>query len=232
MIDTRPTGTRQCGAASRAKGLAVLCCLAAGCGGAGSGGAEPTTAQGAEPALPLPEAVAVDLEPKVTARVEILTDRGRMVVGLYGEAAPLTVENFLSYVDDGFYGGKIFHRVLPAFMVQGGGFDAALERAPTRDPVHLEVIPGLEHTPGIVSMARLASDPHSATSQFFICVAQAPQLNGGYAAFGKVEEGFEVALEISNVRTHSAQTDRGAMDDVPVTPVVIQAVRRSADATR
>ena len=168
----------------------------------------------------------VSHEPAVTERVEIVTTRGRVVVGLFGEAAPTTVASFLSYVDAGFYDGLIFHRVLPAFMIQGGGFDAELERAPTGPPIRLEIIPGLEHTAGIVSMARISSEPHSATSQFFICVAEAPQLNGGYAAFGKVLEGYEVVLDISNERTRTAETERGAMEDVPVIPVVIDSIRR------
>jgi cyclophilin family peptidyl-prolyl cis-trans isomerase len=200
--------------------------LASACGGAPPVVESAVAADAGAPDIELPRPLEVTLEPEVTQRVEILTSRGRIVVGLYGEAAPVTVANFLSYVDAGFYSGKIFHRVLPAFMIQGGGFGEDMSRADTGDPIRLEVIPGLEHVPGVISMARVASDPHSATSQFFICVAVATQLNGGYAAFGKIEEGYEVAVEISNVRTHAVQTDRGTMDDVPVTPVVIEEVRR------
>jgi cyclophilin family peptidyl-prolyl cis-trans isomerase len=229
VIALRARSARGCRVAfDRFVATSVLAAFGAaiGCGGAPAPSSKRPAGANVEPAIPLPEPRAASLQPDVTERVEIVTNRGRIVVGLYGEAAPVTVANFLSYVDAGFYDGKIFHRVLPAFMIQAGGFDEALERGATESPVRLEIIPGLEHLPGIVSMARVASEPNSATSQFFICVAQAPQLNGGYAAFGKVEEGYEVAMDISNVRTHGVQTNRGAMDDVPVTPVVIEALRR------
>lgn len=155
---------------------------------------------------------------------------GTIVVGLYGHDAPKTVQNFLSYVDAGFYAGKVFHRVIPGFMIQGGGFDAALERGETGPAIELEIIPGLKHEPGVLSMAR-TDDPHSATSQFFICVAPAAQLNGGYAAFGRVEEGIDVVIDISSVMTQTATTAAGAgMDDVPTKSVVIESVRRLAGA--
>jgi cyclophilin family peptidyl-prolyl cis-trans isomerase len=165
------------------------------------------------------------MERNVTERVEIKTSMGTIVVGLYGDDAPSTVRNFLSYVDREFYNGKIFHRVIPGFMIQGGGFDPALVRAETDPSIRLEIIPGLKHEAGTVSMAR-TSDPSSATSQFFICVAAAPQLNGGYAAFGRVEEGLSVALDISSVPTQTATGPRGEMEDVPTQPVVIEYIRR------
>ncbi len=205
---------------------ALSALLAAGCGGTSPPPMAAEASEEAAPEIDLPQPVAVSLDPEVTERIEMVTSSGRIVVGLFGKAAPATVANFLSYVERGFYSGQIFHRVLPAFMIQGGGFSQTMERASTGPPVRLEVIPGLEHMPGTVSMARVASDPHSATSQFFICVAQAPQLNGGYSVFGRVEEGYEVAVEISNQRTHEVQTERGTMGDVPVTPVVIEAVNR------
>ena len=173
------------------------------------------------------------MEHNVTDRVEIKTSMGSIVVGLYGDDAPDTVRNFLSYVDRGFYSGKIFHRVIPGFMIQGGGFDPALVRADTDPPIRLQIIPGLKHEAGTVSMAR-TSDPNSATSQFFVCVAAAPQLNGGYAAFGTVEEGLTVALEISSVPIQTTTGPRGEMADVPVEPVTIEYVRRltpAADAS-
>lgn len=218
---------RQHPAAGAGPRLAALAAAAL-CIGCGGPPPPPVADPGREtgPGFELPEPLPVSHEPAVTERVEIVTTRGRVVVGLFGEAAPTTVANFLSYVDAGFYDGTIFHRVLPAFMIQGGGFDADLERVPTEAPVGLEIIPGLEHTAGIVSMARISGEPHSATSQFFICVAEAPQLNGSYAAFGKVLEGYEVAMDISNEHTHSAQTDRGSMQDVPVAPIVIDSIRR------
>lgn len=164
----------------------------------------------------------------VTHRVKIHTNMGELTVGLYGEDAPRTVENFLDYVDAGFYEGKAFHRVIPGFMVQTGGYDAALARGEAGAPIRLEIIPGLEHEPGVISMAR-TSDPHSATSQFFICVADAPQLNGGYAAFGRVEEGMDVAKKISMVPTETVDTPRGAMNDVPKEPIVIEKVERISE---
>ena len=204
--------------------------LAASCGVAG-----PPAKEGTD-VVPLEErAVSVENLPqpvpesprfKVTDRVEVVTTMGTMVFGLYGEEAPKTVANFLEYVDAGFYDGKIFHRVIPGFMIQGGGFDEQLARAETRDPIDLEIIPGLMHTPGVISMAR-TSDPHSATAQFFVCVSNTPQLNGAYAAFGELEEGMDVARRISAVRTKSADTDRGTMDDVPETPIRIERVRRA-----
>jgi cyclophilin family peptidyl-prolyl cis-trans isomerase len=173
----------------------------------------------------VPTPRAVSMERKVTDRIAIKTSLGTIVVGLYGDDAPTTVRNFLSYVDRGFYSGKIFHRIIPGFMIQGGGFDATLDRAETDPPIRLEIIPGLKHEPGTMSMAR-TSEPNSATSQFFLCVAAAPQLNGGYAAFGRVEEGLAVALDISSVPTQTATGPRGEMEDVPTTPVVIESITR------
>ena len=164
-------------------------------------------------------------EHEVTARVELKTSKGKIVLGLYGKDAPQTVENFLKYVDRGFYSGKICHRVIPGFMVQCGGFDTEFNRAPTDPPIKLEIIPGLKHEPGILSMAR-TSNPHSASSQFFICVGNSPQLNGIYAAFGKIEEGYEVVEGISNVETRTADAPQGPMVDVPSTPVVIESAKR------
>ena len=161
----------------------------------------------------------------VTDKIEVKTSMGAFVVGLYGNDAPKTVANFLSYVDSGFYSGKIFHRVIPEFMVQGGGFDSALDRGQTQEPIKLETIPGLRHEPGIVSMAR-TSEPHSATSQFFVCVANAPQLNGGYAAFGKVLEGYDIVEAISKVVTKTVEATNGPMADVPAVPVVIESITR------
>lgn len=175
------------------------------------------------PGVPQPVSAGPLFE--VTDRVEIRTTMGTIVVGLYGNDAPRTVANFLAYVDEGFYAGKIFHRVIPGFMVQGGGFDTALVRAPTREPIDLEIIPGIKHEPGILSMAR-TSNPRSATSQFFFCVARAPQLNGGYAAFGKVEEGMDVATSISTVPTQTAEGPQQPMEDVPVNPVLILSATR------
>ena len=165
-------------------------------------------------------------EHEATEHVTIKTSLGDIVIGLYGADAPSTVKNFLGYVDRGFYSSKVFHRVIPGFMIQGGGFDAALSRAQTESAIKLEIIPGLKHEPGVVSMAR-TSDPNSATSQFFICVGSAPQLNGGYAAFGKVEKGHEVVQAIASVPTKTVELENGPMADVPSDPVVIEAITRN-----
>ncbi|MCP4675407.1 MAG: peptidylprolyl isomerase [Deltaproteobacteria bacterium] len=164
-------------------------------------------------------------EHEVTDRVRITTSMGSVIVGLYGKDAPRTAQNFLKYVDRGFYAGKVFHRVIAGFMVQGGGFDAELNRIETDDPIKLEIIPGLKHEPGILSMAR-TSDPHSATSQFFICIGIATQLNGGYAAFGRVEEGMDTVAKISQVPIGTVETNNGSMADVPSDPVIIESVDR------
>ena len=228
MIDRRfvarrsasATFTRVCAAVALTIGV-----IAAGCGGsrarvaAASDGAAPIAAV----SIPAPRPVSMERE--VTDRVEIKTSMGTLVVGLYGKDAPNTVRNFLSYVDRGFYSGKVFHRVIPGFMIQGGGFDAKLVRAETDAPIALEIVPGLKHEPGVFSMAR-TNDPGSATSQFFVCVAPAVQLNGTYAAFGKVEEGLDVALDISSVPTQTVTGEHGEMTDVPTTPVVIEYVKR------
>jgi cyclophilin family peptidyl-prolyl cis-trans isomerase len=187
-----------------------------------------TPAHAAARKAPAGEAPQQPLPPKfeVTDRVAIKTSMGTIVVGLYGKDTPNTVQNFLGYVDRGYYNGKIFHRVIPGFMIQGGGFTKDLEKTPVNDPIKLEIIPGLKHEPGIISMARMPSDIHSATSQFFLSVSYSPQLNGSYAAFGKVEKGEEVMYAISQVPTHDAESSTGTMNDVPIQPVVIESITR------
>jgi cyclophilin family peptidyl-prolyl cis-trans isomerase len=110
-------------------------------------------------------------------------------------------------------------------MIQGGGFDKNLVKAPVNPPVELELIPGLEHDVGVISMAR-TNVLDSATSQFFICVMKTPQLNGAYAAFGKLEQGFDVLEAISKVPTGSlkSESEQTTMDDVPITPVIIESI--------
>ncbi len=162
---------------------------------------------------------------EVTHKVEVQTTKGSFVIGLYGNDAPRTVANFLKYVDNGHYVDKIFHRVIPRFMVQGGGFDVEMTYAKTDLPIELEIIPGLKHTRGVVSMAR-TGDPDSASSQFFVCVGDAPNLNGTYASFGLVLEGMDVVEAIANVPTATVETEYRPMSDVPVSPVLIQGVTR------
>ncbi|MBN2343587.1 MAG: peptidylprolyl isomerase [Deltaproteobacteria bacterium] len=184
--------------------------------------AQPFDKEKVEAALPVPVEPRTDFE--ITHRVELKTNYGTMVLALYGKDAPDTVRNFVSYVKSGFYSGMVFHRVIPGFMIQGGGYNAEMEKPDTGDSIDLELIPGLEHKAGTISMAR-TTEPSSATSQFFICVADTVQLNGQYSAFGTVEEGIDVAEKISTVATHSVETDFAVMDDVPVTPVVIEEAR-------
>jgi len=155
------------------------------------------------------------------------TKFGNITLKFFPDVAPGHVKNFVDLATKGFYDNTTFHRVIPGFMIQGGGFDASLNKPPADQPIRLEIIPGLRHEPGIVSMAR-TTDPHSATSQFFVCVAEAAQLNGGYAAFGKVEQGYDVVLAIANVETKTVETGPTPMTDVPSTPVVIESISRAA----
>ncbi len=156
-------------------------------------------------------------------QVSLKTSMGDMLLELDPSKAPLTVDNFLQYVADGFYPNLIFHRVIPNFMVQGGGFDSALVQATTRAPIKLETPNGLSNMRGSVAMAR-TSIPDSATSQFFISVVDNPSMDyvnatqPGYAVFGKVVDGMSVADAIAAVPTGP----RGnGMTDVPLTDVVI-----------
>ncbi len=160
-------------------------------------------------------------EEAVTARVRVETSMGTFTLGLYGNAGPVTVENFLTYVDEGFYSGTVFHRVIEYFMIQGGGFNTSLIGPPTNPPIDLEIIPWLSHQPGVISMAR-TDDPNSATSQFFICVWENDFLDGDYAAFGIVEEGYDVVQAISHVETNVISP----FENIPVTEVVINSMTR------
>ena len=158
-------------------------------------------------------------------RVKMTTSLGDIVVELDSTAAPKTVDNFLTYVNDGFYDGVIFHRVIAGFMIQGGGFNADMQRKATRPPIPNEADNGLSNLSGTIAMARTA-DPHSAGAQFFINVKDNPFLNHrdktmqgwGYCVFGKVVEGMAAVRAIENGPT----TTISGMRDVPETPVVIQ----------
>jgi peptidyl-prolyl cis-trans isomerase A (cyclophilin A)/peptidyl-prolyl cis-trans isomerase B (cyclophilin B) len=151
---------------------------------------------------------------------------GSMILELYPDKAPKTVENFLRYVKDGYYAGTIFHRVIPRFMIQGGGLDKEFRQKPTRQPVENEAANGLKNDIGMVSMAR-TSDPHSASSQFFINVANnaflnhtAPTPQGyGYTVFGKVVKGMDVANRIAGAPTGPGGPFPA---DVPRVTVVIE----------
>ena len=158
-------------------------------------------------------------------KVKLQTNHGDMLVELNAEKAPKTVENFITYVKDGFFDGTIFHRVINNFMIQGGGFEPGMKQKDTRDNVENEANNGLRNNRYTLAMAR-TSDPHSATAQFFINVADndflnhtAPTSNGwGYAVFGEVIEGTDVVDKIKTVKTGT----KGFHQDVPVEDVIIE----------
>ncbi len=158
-------------------------------------------------------------------QVELKTNMGRITLELYPDKAPQTVENFLQYVRDGFYNGTVFHRVIPNFMIQGGGFTTDFVQKKTRAPIRNEAANGLKNALGTVAMAR-TSDPHSATAQFFINIADndflnftAPTQQGyGYCVFGKVIRGMDVVDKIAGVATGN----RPPHSDVPLQPVIIE----------
>jgi len=160
--------------------------------------------------------------------VDLETNMGKIVLELDPENAPKSVENFLSYANEGFYEGTIFHRVISRFMVQGGGFTEDYEKKPTRDTIVNEANNGLENLRGTVAVARTAK-PHSGSSQFFINVNDNPFLNfrseskmgWGYAVFGKVVEGMDVVDEIKDVEVGAAGPFKR---NVPLSPIVIQKV--------
>jgi len=162
-----------------------------------------------------------------TTKVVMTTTMGNITILLFEKESPISVKNFLAYVDSGFYSGLTFHRVIPGFMVQGGGFMKNLTKRQTiLPPIKNESDNGMKNERGTLSMAR-TSDPHSATSQFFISVADNASLDisargWGYAVFGKVIEGMDVVEKIVAVKTEP----RGAMKDVPVDPVIIISVKR------
>ena len=158
--------------------------------------------------------------------VKLQTNMGDIVLELDKAKAPATVENFLSYVNEGFYNGTIFHRVIDGFMIQGGGFTEDLQRKNTKAPIKNEADNGLKNDRGTIAMAR-TNDPHSATAQFFINVVNNDFLNyrsattrgWGYTVFGKVVEGMDVVDKIRKVPTGPSGPFR---KDVPKTMVVIE----------
>jgi peptidyl-prolyl cis-trans isomerase B (cyclophilin B) len=156
--------------------------------------------------------------------VKLHTSKGVITLELDAEKAPVTVENFLQYVRDGFFDGTIFHRVIDGFMIQGGGFEPGMTQKPTRPPIKNEAANGLKNDAYTIAMAR-TSIPDSATAQFFINVANNSFLNFtsptpqgyGYAVFGKVIEGKEIVDTIKKIRTGS----RAGHQDVPMEDVII-----------
>ena len=157
-------------------------------------------------------------------QVKVETNMGSFVLELNDKAAPKTVANFLTYVKSGFYKNTLFHRVIPNFMIQGGGFVSGMEEKETQAPIPLESRNGLTNRRGTIAMAR-TNNPNSATSQFFINVrdnhfldAAQAQDGNGYAVFGKVISGMETVDAIAGVKTHSVSY----YDDVPIRDVVIK----------
>lgn len=154
---------------------------------------------------------------------------GTVVIELYPEQAPLTVDNFVQYVKDRHYDGTVFHRVIPGFMIQGGGFGPDFSEKPARKPVRNEAANGLRNEAGTIAMAR-TPDPHSATAQFFINVADNESLDFrfptqegyGYCVFGKVVKGMDAVNRIVKVRTGPGP---GSHQNVPVKPVIIERAR-------
>jgi cyclophilin family peptidyl-prolyl cis-trans isomerase len=165
----------------------------------------------------------------VTVKME--TSEGDIILALNHEKAPISVANFLNYVDDGFYEGTIFHRVIRNFMIQGGGFDENMKQKATKDPIKNESDNGLANDAFTIAMAR-TQNPDSATSQFYINLVDNPSLNKagrnhGYAVFGKVEEGIDVVKKIGNVKTANA----GFHQNVPIEPVIIYRIVRISDGS-
>ncbi len=156
------------------------------------------------------------------------TSMGNVKVELFQKEAPISVKNFLDYAKSGFFNGTVFHRVIPGFMIQGGGFTADLSQKPTKAPIKNEAANGLKNQRGTLAMAR-TNVVDSATAQFFINVADNEFLNHreggpgayGYAVFGKVISGMEVVDKIAATPTGM----QGGMGDVPMTPVVIKSVK-------
>ena len=186
----------------------------------------PTGGRGAVQAPPLqaPDPVPAPGNPVAV----ISTTLGDITIELFKDHAPVSVENFVQYASEGFYDGTVFHRVVPNFVIQGGGYTASLAEKPTRAPIQNEATNGLRNTRGTVAMARKQA-LRSATSQFYINVADNRMLDHtgyspadfGYAVFGRVLSGIAVADRIAAVRTTISE----GMENVPVEPVVIRSVR-------
>lgn len=159
-------------------------------------------------------------------RVEIETTKGSFVIELFKDEAPLSVANFLEYVNGGFYEGTVFHRIEPGLVIQGGGFTADLEKKETSDPIPNEAGNGIRNIRGTVGVARTA-DMNSGTSQFYINLLDNPGFNGdgvndGYAVFGRVYSGMDVVDSIAMVET----TDQGMLSNVPVEPVEVLSAKQ------
>ena len=189
------------------------------------------------------QTLAQEAQSTASGGTEIIieTSMGSIKAQLHEDTAPLSVKNFLSYVDEGFYDGTIFHRVISNFMIQGGGFEisgSTPKQKKSKGPIRNESQVSRKNTRGTLAMARL-NDPHSASNQFYINVQDNPSLDfpnhgGGYAVFGEVTEGMEIVDKIKEVKTHSAPMlslvgtlyKVNDSNDVPIAPVLIQSIRR------
>jgi cyclophilin family peptidyl-prolyl cis-trans isomerase len=185
----------------------------------------------AVPALLLFASFAASAETKGKSPVVVMkTSMGTVKIELYPDKTPVTVKNFLDYVDSGFYSGTTFHRVIANFMIQGGGFDKEMAKKATKAPIVNEAKSGLKNATGTIAMAR-TGDPNSATSQFFVNVVDNPALDYkddsvqgiGYCAFGKVIEGMDVVAKLKAVPT----TMKSGMGDVPVDTLLIESIARA-----
>jgi cyclophilin family peptidyl-prolyl cis-trans isomerase len=210
--------------------------LMVGCKGKKKPAAEPNSPDINQPQAKKVPAEAAPVSPKGSAEadkiieehkmVKLETSKGDIVIELNETAAPVTSANFLKYVQDGFYDGTIFHRVIPGFMIQGGGFTPDMTQKTTRAPITNEARNGLKNDRGSVAMAR-TTDPDSATAQFFINHIDNGPLNysgprnPGYAVFGKVTEGMDVVDAIAKVNTST----KGPYENVPVEPVIIKSAK-------
>lgn len=160
--------------------------------------------------------------------IEFKTSQGTFTVELFHDEAPISAENFAAYADAGFFDGTIFHRVIPGFVIQGGGFTADMKQKKTNDPIKNEATNGLKNKRGMLSMAR-TNDVNSATSQFFVNLVDNEFLDNkpgsyGYAVFGKIASGMEVIDAIAAVQTGR----NGHHDDVPAEAVVVTTARNCA----
>jgi cyclophilin family peptidyl-prolyl cis-trans isomerase len=172
---------------------------------------------------------AFSANPSAIPNVRLVTNVGEIEIELYPDKAPVTVKNFLAYVDAGFYNGTIFHRVIPNFMTQGGGLDQTMNEKAVRSPIKNEADNGRKNLTGTIAMAR-TGEPHSATAQFFINVKDNEFLDHrakskqewGYAVFGKVVNGMDVVRRIESIPTHTVHF----YENVPVKEIVIQRAER------
>ncbi|MGH8109186.1 MAG: peptidylprolyl isomerase [Arenimonas sp.] len=174
--------------------------------------------------------------PKNTSnpKVRVETSQGKIVLELFADKAPVTVNNFLAYVQSGHYNNTILHRISKDFVIQGGAYDASLRKKPQRGAIALETAPNLKNRRGTISAARKLAEVNSATSEFFINVVDNPQLdyqskisplNQGFAVFGQIVEGMDVIDKIRKAAT----TNKPGFPGLPTTPVVIRSVTRVSE---